>query len=400
MSAIKQYTQVKHADAVIIGGGVVGAAITYFLAHEGFNVCLLEKNDIASGTTSAAAVAALLQTKTSAEKLALADRSLTLLDELHEQFDQSFEYKHSGSLLVANSEEEMTVVRDMANTLQALGLDVALVDGATARSIMPLLGDTVLGGSYSARDALINPLSLVTSYVNAARRSGAQIYAFTEVISIEIVGEQIVAVQTDKGRIQTDTVINAAGVWSPQLARMIGFTLPIVPLKGELLITEALPPQLQGTLISAKYLLSKAQLEKTVDAETPKRSVGITLAQVSRGNFVVGSTREQAGFNRQSTYAGISEQCRQLLDLTPALAHVHLIRAYAGLRPISPDGLPIIGRVPQCPGMIIASGFGGDGLALSAIAAEIVLGLIKNTTDPDAIKALSVNRFDSNEVHQ
>ncbi len=388
----------KYADVVIVGGGVIGAAVAYFLAREGIRTCLLERGDIASGTSSTAAAAALLQTKTSATKLALADKSLTLLDALHDALDPSFEYAHSGSLLVANSTAEMIVVQEMATTLQRLGLDVQLVDSKEARAIIPLLGEGILGASYSPRDAIINPLSLVIAYVTAARRLGAAICTFTEVTGIETDGDRIVAVQTNKGRVLTQTVVNAAGVWSPQIANMVGMTLPVTPLKGELLITEPMPPMMRGTLIAAKYLLSKAKLEKTTAAETPIRSVGITLAQVARGNFVVGSTREQAGFDRRSSFGGIHEQSRQLLQLTPGLANVHLLRAYAGLRPISPDGLPIIGRVPHLPGMIIATGFGGDGLALSAITAELVLNIIQESADLAEMAVLSVGRFQSGEA--
>ncbi|MCP4423775.1 MAG: FAD-binding oxidoreductase [Chloroflexi bacterium] len=398
MSSNRQEAFCKYADVVVIGGGVIGTAVAYFLARAGIQTCLLERGDIASGTSSAAAVAALLQTKTSAVKLALADKSLTLLDELQETLDPSFEYEHSGSLLVANNADEMAVVRDMAGTLRTLGLDVQLVGGQEAHAIMPLLGDGIVGASFSPRDALLNPLSLVTAYATAARRLGAVICTFTEVTDIEVAGDKITAVQTNKGRVLTNTVVNAAGVWSPHIANMVGVDLPVTPLKGELLITEPMPPMMQGTLIAAKYLLSKRKLEQTAVADTPQRSVGITLAQVARGNFVVGSTREQAGFDRRSSFGGIQEQCRQLLQLTPALADVHLLRAYAGLRPISPDGLPIIGRVPQLPGMIVAAGFGGDGLALSAVTGELVLNIMQGKADAAETAALSIGRFASHEA--
>ncbi|MEW5959162.1 MAG: FAD-dependent oxidoreductase [Chloroflexota bacterium] len=384
----------KSAAVVIIGGGVIGTAIAYFLAGAGVEVCLLERRDIGAGTTSAAAAAALLQTKTSAKKLALASRSLALLDELAEQLDHCFEYEHSGSLLVANSEAEMDVVKNMAVTLQTLGLDVQWVAGDEARSMMPVLGPTIIGASYSPRDATINPLKLVLAYADAARRMGAKICTFTAVTGIETVGDRILAVLTHKGRIYTDTVVNAAGVWAPQLARLVGLDLPVAPLKGELLVTEPMPPMMRGTLIAAKYLLSKAQLEQTDGGETPKRSAGITLVQVERGNFIVGSTREQAGFDRRSTYAGIREVSWQLLELTPALANVHLIRAYAGLRPITPDGLPIIGRAPELPGFIMAAGYGGDGLVLSAVTAEIISTImLKGTVAPDTLAPFSYDRF-------
>lgn len=383
----------RSADVVIIGGGVIGTAIAYFLTRTGAAVCLLERHDIGAGTSSAAAAAALLQTKTSATKLALASHSLALLDDLSEQLDHSFEYDHTGSLLVANSEAEMDVVRNMVSTLQMLGLDVQLIASDEARAMMPVLGPTILGASYSPRDATINPLKLVTAYADSARRLGANICTFTEVTGLETDGDHILAVLTNRGKIYTDTVVNAAGVWASHMAGMVGVDLPVTPLKGELLVTEPMPPMMRGTLISAKYLLSKAKLEQTGDAAPPKRSVGITLVQVERGNFIVGSTREQAGFDRRSTYAGICEEVRQLLELAPDLGNIHLIRAYAGLRPITPDGLPIIGRAPELPGLILAAGYGGDGLVLSAVTAEIVAAIFSGDPTPDTLAALSYSRF-------
>ena len=383
----------QSADAVIIGGGVIGTAIAYFLTRTGAKVCLLERHDIGAGTSSAAAAAALLQTKTSAKKLALASKSLALLDDLSQQLDHSFEYDHSGSLLVANSEAEMDVIKNMVSTLQALGLDVQLVDADAARAMMPVLGPTSLGASFSPRDATINPLKLVTAYADTARRLGANICTFTEVTGIETDAGHILAVLTNKGRVYTDTVVNAAGVWASQLAGLVGIDLPVAPLKGELLVTEPMPPMMRGTLIAAKYLLSKAKLEQAGDDEAPKRSVGITLVQVERGNFIVGSTREQAGFDRRSTYAGICEEAWQLLDLAPCLGNIHLIRAYAGLRPITPDGLPVIGRVPELPGFILAAGYGGDGLVLSAVTAEIIAAILNDAAVSDTAEALSYSRF-------
>ena len=227
----------------------------------------------------------------------------------------------------------------------------------------------------------------------AAREYGAVLTTFTEVQGIETAGEKILSVQTTAGRIKTDTIINAAGVWAPFIAQMVGLELPVAPLKGELLVTERRPPQMTGTLIAAKYLKSKSSLEGGRSGGPPQRSVGITLVQVAHGNFIVGSTREQAADDRRSTYGGVHELVRQLLDLTPCLADVHLLRAYAGLRPITPDGYPIIGRAPQLPGFILASGFGGDGLAMSAISAEMILSILQDQPDEELLKPFSPERF-------
>ena len=363
-------------DLAIIGGGVIGTVTAYTLAKAGFRVVVIERKDIGAGTSSSAAAAALLQTKTSAQKLSLANQSLKLLDDLHNQIEEKFEYAHTGSLLAANTDNELQLVHDMNINLKSLGLDVEYLDGKQARQYMPVLGENVIGASYSPHDAQINPLELVTACAQAARLNGAILATFTELLGIETSGDRVIAINTSAGRVLTDTVINAAGVWAPQVAHMANISLPVSPLKGELLITERRPPQMHGTLIAAKYLLSKARAEENTDGQAAKRSVGITLVQVAHGNFVVGSTRDPDSFDKRSTYIGIRELVHQLIELTPSLANVHLLRAYAGLRPLTPDGSPIIGRTPQLPGLVQAAGFGGDGLAMSAITADMILGIL------------------------
>jgi len=384
----------RKADVVIIGGGVVGVVTAYFLAKAHYDVVLLERYDIGAGTTSAAAAAALLQTKTSSTKLAIANKSLALLDQLHEGMDGRFEYKHTGSLLAAKTPDEMDLIREMNTNLKSLGLDVELMDGVQTRELMPILGDSIIGGSYSAKDAQINPLELVAVCAEKAVHHGARICNFTEVIDLEFRGDKILSVGTTTGRVLTDTVINAAGVWAPNIAKMADIDLPIRPLKGELLVTERAPRQMQGTLISAKYLLSKTKLEQDSSRNAPpERSVGITLVQVDHGNFIIGSTREPAGYDCASTYGGISELVTQLLELTPSLAETRLLRSYAGLRPLTDDGFPIIDREPTLPGLIQATGFGGDGLAMSAITAEIISSLLNRQEGHEFLSTFSLERF-------
>jgi sarcosine oxidase subunit beta len=387
----------SNVDLAIIGGGVIGTVTAYILAKAGFRVLVIEHQDIGAGTSSSAAAAALLQTKTSAKKLSLANMSLSLLDDLHEQLEGHFEYAHTGSLLAASTQEELQLVREMNASLKSLGLNVEFFNGNQARDYMPVLGENVIGASYSPQDAQINPLELVTACAKAARLNGAIFATFTELLGIEVSGDRIVAVQTSAGRVRTDTVVNAAGVWAPKVADMVKVSLPVSPLKGELLITERRPPQMHGTLIAAKYLLSKTRAEENTSGQAAKRSVGITLVQVAHGNFVIGSTRDPEGLDKRSTYDGIRELVHQLLELTPSLANVHLLRAYAGLRPLTPDGSPIIGRTPQLPGFIQAAGFGGDGLAMSAITADMILGILTGNQDDELLANFSLDRFETSE---
>jgi glycine/D-amino acid oxidase-like deaminating enzyme len=387
----------RTADVVIVGSGIVGSAIAFFLSRARLKVCLIDRSDLGAGTTSAAAIAGLLQTKTSAVKLALARESLELLDGLHAEFEHSFQFDRAGSVLAAQSETEFQVVRDMVSKLKVNGLEVEIVDGDGARAAMPVLGPLVIGASICRLDAIINPLELVMSYVRHARRLGATFCTGTEVTGIECRGDKVTGVQTNRGGIATPKVVDACGVWSPAVARMVGFDLPIKPRKGEILVTEPVPPFIKGTLIAARYLVSKASTQ--VSSETPgaSRTVGVTLAQARRGNLIVGSTREFAGYDRRSTYAGIHELARQLVEIVPTMKNIRVIRSYAGQRPITPDGLPVISGLPGMPDFVVATGHEGDGIVLSAVTASIVTNLITGAPDARNIEALSCARFNPKE---
>lgn len=382
-----------NADVVIIGGGVIGNVIAYTLSKAGHRVVLVEQNAIGSGTTSAAAAAALLQTKTSEKKLRIANTSIQLLDQLHAEMDHSFEFNHTGSLLAAMNNAELDLVRQMNANLKRLGLDVQMLDPKACHEIYPILSPNVIAGSYSPLDAQINPLEYVSQCAKYAKKAGALYFPHTSVIGFKTDHDHVTEVQTDRGTISASFVVNATGVWSKQLSQLVGAHVDVEPLKGELLITERLPLITRGTLISAKYLLSKSRTEESDQANAPKRSVGITLVQVSHGNFVVGSTRELSGYDKRSTYDGIKELVHQLLEITPGLKNYHLLRAYSGLRPVTPDGSPIIGAFEQLPNLIHATGFGGDGLAMSPITARIVQSCIEGSPMTEYLELFSPQRF-------
>lgn len=386
------------AEVVVVGAGVVGTAITYFLAREGVRVCLLERGDIASGTSSACGHAVALQTKVPGPKLELARQSLALFHRLAEELETDIEFERCGSTIVAETEAEVSFLQAKVAKLQAAGVPVEFVDSQALRSLHPALSPHLLAASYCPEDVTLNPMSLALGFVRAARRLGAEVRTFTEVVGIELQNPssgtapgRIAAVVTRQGRVLTDTVVNAAGVWSPVLARMVGLELPIAPRKGELFVTEPVPPLWRGLLVSARYLLSKALPAKGENNGGMK--AGVVAGRTRRGNLLVGSTREFVGYDRRSTYRAIQELVRQVTALVPALERVHVLRFYAGLRPTTPDGLPLLGRSPGCPGFIIAAGHEGDGIALAPVTGRYIADLITGQIDDEALAPFALSRF-------
>jgi len=378
-------------STVVIGGGVIGTAITYYLAKAGVDVCLVERDDIASGTSSAAASGVALQTKPPGPKQNLARASVELFRTLEAELDAPIEFVNDGGMLVAESEPEFDLIKEKSAKAAKAGVEMAVLSIAETLERQPQLGQHIVGSTFCADDSTVNPYLLAFAFARAAKRAGAKLFTSTPVTGITRQEDKITAVETANGKILTDTVVNAAGPWAPKLAELAGVALPITPRKGELFVTAPGPPLLRGTVISASYLLSKAL---PADADDTAMSVGLWAGQTCRGNLLIGSTREFSGYDRSSTYPGMAALMEQTVRLIPAAAHRHILRFYAGLRPCTPDGLPILGRAPELPGFIFANGHEGDGVALSPITGKHIADLLTGKMSEEALVDFSPTRFE------
>jgi sarcosine oxidase subunit beta len=150
-------------------------------------------------------------------------------------------------------------------------------------------------------------------------------------------------------------------------------------------------------VISAGYLLSKALPKEGQDNQG--MTAGAWAVQTRRGNLLVGSTREFAGFDRSNSYRGMQALLRQTTALIPAAAKLHVLRFYAGLRPTTPDGLPILGRLPGLPGFILATGHEGDGVALSPITGMYIAALLTGHMAEAELAPFSPQRFSSGDAN-
>lgn len=385
----------KNADVVVIGGGIIGTAIAYFLSRLKIDVILLERSGFASGSSGACDGAVVMQTKKPGIHLKLALESQALLRRLQHTLPVSIEYEENGGLIVIETEGELSAMTKFIEAQREAGLDVELLDRVQLRNLAPYLSDHLIGATYSPHDSKINPMALTLGFATGARQLGAKILPGTAVLDIEVEKGQIRAVMTTAGRVETRTVVNAAGVYASEIGRMLDIEIPIKPRRGQLLVTEAQPDLLKPWLGSANYIAAKfnPQLAETGTA-------GISLDQTQNGNFLIGSTREFVGYNKQTTVEGLRQIAARAIRILPDLRHTNLIRAFAGLRPYTTDGLPILGEVEEIKGLIMAAGHEGDGIALSAITGKLISELIsEEKTDVD-LDCFSLNRFSKNTARQ
>jgi sarcosine oxidase subunit beta len=378
----------RTADVLIIGAGVIGASIAYHLTRHGIKPLLIEKNDPAAGSSGACDGLVFLQSKKPGLHLRLALESRRRFDGLNDALGGGIEFKNPGGMCLIESEAERAAMQMFVEEQRRSGLAVELIDGDEARRREPCLSARVTAATFSALDSQVNPYALTFAFLRAATSAGARILTGEEAKGIEVVGGKAAAVLTGVSRISSPCIVNAAGALAAEVGRMAGLEVPITPRRGQILVTAAVPPLLRHCLISAQYVAAKFKPELA-----EKGGMGFSLEQADNGNILIGSTREFVGFDRRTTFEGIRTIAGRIVPVIPALARVPVIRTFGGLRPYTPDGLPILGRVAGLEGFVMAAGHEGDGIALSAITGELIADLIATGRTQFPLDDFRLERF-------
>ena len=372
------------SDVIIIGGGIIGAATAYYLSKRNIKTILVEKNDIASGTSGACDGCIFMQSKKPGRHLELALQSAKLYKNLPDELECDIGYKQSGGMILIESEEQIAAMRQFTQQQQNAGLKVELLGIEDALKIERHLSPKLVGTTYSPMDAQVDPLSLTFAFAAAAKRLGAQILIGTKVTSIAVTNGKVEGVQTNNGKIVAEIVINAAGVYAPFIGKMVGVEIPIIPRRGQILVTEPLPPLINSIMLCACYIAAKFKVEwqegKVYShlTDDSRLGVGMVLEQHHASNILIGSTREFVGYDRRVTIEGMRAVARHAKNILPILSNVHIIRSFAGLRPYTSDGLPFLGYIDGPEGFLVAAGHEGDGIALAPITGKLMTDCVDN----------------------
>ncbi|NLZ53912.1 MAG: FAD-binding oxidoreductase [Thermoanaerobacteraceae bacterium] len=385
----------QSADVVVIGGGVIGCSVAYHLAKVGVSVILVERNDIASGTSGACDKAVLLQSKNPGLHLKMALESAKLFPDLQKELDVDIEFKKNGGMILIYTEEQWKVMEQFVERQSKLGLSVRLIGRGEARQRQPAFASDIVGSTYSPMDGEVNPIYLTLAFFRGAKKHGAKVMLGTEVKGIKLEKGRVCSVITDRGNINTHNVVNACGVYAPFVGAMVGLDIPIIPRRGQIMVTEPVAPLIHGDVNCARYITAKFRPELLGNDEYARLGIGLSLGQTENGNLLIGGTREFVGYNKNTTHRALRAVLKHAVKLVPALKDISIIRSFSGLRPYTPDGLPILGKVPRIQGFYMAAGHEGDGIALSAITGRLLCEVITNgrpLIDIDMNK-LSLERF-------
>ncbi|MED2941399.1 FAD-dependent oxidoreductase [Bacillus swezeyi] len=391
-------------DIVVIGAGIIGSSVAYYLSKEGYSVALVEKGDIANGTSSRCDAVALICDKKPGIDTAIGFKSIQLYKELAKEFSFDFEFFSRGSLYVCETDQELEIARGYVAQQVAAGYDMRMVDQQELPDIEPHLARDLKGGIWTEVDSTMNPYLVCYAFIEEAKKHGLTLFTNHEVREIILAPDgRVESVKTDRTTIHTKRIVNCAGVWASKIGDMVGIDIPIRPRKGLILITEKTKKVVSQKVHEFGYMLSKFEdihYKRNVSQLVEDHNIAFTIEPTEANNFLVGGHRAFKGYDIRSEHdvmRGIAERATRFL---PILKDINCIRAYAGIRPWVVDHLPIVSEVEEVPGFYIASGHEGDGISMAPITGKMVTQLISNQETDFNIDRLNFSRYKNASLEQ
>lgn len=338
------------ADVVVVGGGILGASTAFHAAREGLRVVLLERSAVnreGSGTTAGNLHIQAIHTRRPGQLvpvdnvrfLPLQRAASDLWTTVEDELEADVELRRHGGFMVAETEHQLTELHEKRVHEHALGIPGEVLDGHAARAALPLLSERVIGASWCPWDGYVNPLKVTAAWLAAARRLGAEVRAFTPVTAIERAAG-VWRVTTPAGTWGAPHVVCVCGPWIPQVAALAGAQVALQPLAIQMHVTERLRPVMQHVV---QHI-----------------GEGMSVKQVTSGQILIGGGWPAAELSltgrQQPSVTSLLGNLRQAAAILPFLARLRILRAWAGPLAATPDEMPVIGEVPEHPGLLVAGG--------------------------------------------
>jgi len=374
--------RMETADVVIVGGGIVGSSIAYHLTAAGCgNVLVIERETSQGKGSTGKSMGGVRAQFATPVNIQMSLYSIPFYAAFEETLGYPCGYRAQGYLFMATRESHMNYLRANLERQMALGLKTArLVSAAEIRTLYPQLrGDDIVGGSFCSTDGFVDPYSAMNGFMSWAADHGARIWKNTAVTGIKVERTRVTAVETTRGTVQTNSVVNAAGAWAAEIASLVGIELPVVPLRRMLVPTEPFD-QFPHT--------APMIIDMTNGFHFRPESLGFLLAW--------NDPEETPGFKTEFEPSFIEKVLTRAADRVPVFENVAVNpkRAWAGLYEVTPDHHCILGAVDEVRGFFLANGFSGHGVMHAPSTGKILSDLILNgSTSVVNPELLSVNRF-------
>jgi sarcosine oxidase subunit beta len=364
------------AEIVIVGGGVIGLAIAYYLARRGLtDVVVIERGYLAEGASGRNGGGVRQQWSTETN-IRLMQESVELCRRFAVDVGVNVWFRQGGYLFLARSQKEVARLEKNIALQNRCGVATRMLGPNEARDIVPELNlDGIVGAAFNPTDGILFPWPFLWGYARQAAAMGVKIYTQTPVISLHPAKAGGFEVTTERGTVTARRVINATGAWSPKLAKLIGVDVPTHPIRHEICSSEPLKPFLRPMV--------------------SELSSGLYCSQSMRGEIVGGVTLPGHGptYAMGSTLAFLTTYARRLVRLMPILGDIKILRQWAGPYDQSPDGNPILGPSPDHPDFFLACGFVGHGFMMAPIVGKLYAEWLTGGTPHEIFTRYRLSRF-------
>jgi glycine oxidase len=369
--------QAQGGEIVIVGAGIIGCAIAYELSRRGVRCLVLDSRRLGMAATNAAAgvLSPLAEFERPAALVRLGLQSLRLyptwVERLREDVpDIDVEFMQNGVLRVAFDDEELAAYRAGLRFRDELGVELLDLDATMVHEVEPRLNERVIGGVLSPEEAQVSNQLFTLALARAAQKRSVRVVEFAPVLGFRRRADRVTAVRTAQGEFACGQVVLAAGPWTKALARKLGVDIPTFPVRGQMLAYGRMVTPIGRPVWGKRgYVMPRAN--------------GLVFA---------GATVEQVGFRSRTTKRGLDSVRRGAIELVPQLRHAREHFSWAGLRPASPDGLPIMGALPGWSNVTVATGHFRNGILLAPVTGELLANAI--TSGPsEALAPFDPARF-------
>ncbi|MEU3885495.1 FAD-binding oxidoreductase [Streptomyces sp. NPDC029041] len=359
-------------DVVVVGAGAVGAAAALYAARAGLDAVVVDRGPVAGGTTGAGEGNLLVSDKEPGPELELALLSARLWADLaQEGLGGAVEYEAKGGVVVARTDRALAGLEKLAAEQRAAGVEALPVPSDRLTDLEPYLTPGLAGGVHYPQDAQVMP-ALAAAHL--LRASKARVLTGREVTGVlRGPGGAVRGVRTDRGDVHAPAVVNAAGTWGGEVAARAGVSLPVLPRRGFVLVTEPLPPRIRHKVYAADYVADVA-------SDSAALQTSPVVEGTRAGPVLIGASRERVGFDRSLPLPAVRALAAGATGLFPFLAGVRAVRTYAGFRPYLPDHLPAIGADPRAPGLFHACGHEGAGIGLATGTGQLIAQVLTGRT--------------------
>ena len=378
-------------DAIVVGAGIVGATSALALTNAGMKVLVVDRGNIASGTTSAGEGNILVSDKEPGPELELALHSRDAWFEIEDDVGGGFELEAKGGVVVARSEVGVKGLFELTVRQVAVGIQAQDLHVRELRKLEPHLSHAITNGAFYPQDSQCQPMLATAVIMKGVKDRGGRFLPGVNVVSIEVNNGRVSGINTSQGIFHAPIVVNAAGTWAGEVAKLAGSSLPIAPRRGFILVSAPTKKLIFHKVYDSEYVANVSSAEADLQSSA-------VVESTQAGTILIGASRERVGFKEGIDYSVLRILARQAIELFPILANLQLMRVYRGFRPYAPDHLPVISEDPLIKGLWHNAGHEGAGIGLAPASARLITDAILGKPSFMDAGAFDADRFTSKAV--